>query len=131
MSQRSVQLHTMTCYPLRNGKLFAACVFQQNFSFGRARKQSTHGGKGLGREEVSWRRKQAEGYFALHVNVCILPHERDSRRGDKGYSNEKPFILLIRNYLGPLRFTQQREEADDHTEWPAKLAREEDLVCAR
>ncbi len=37
----------------------------------------------------------------------------------------------IGNYLGPLRFTQKREEEDDHPESPAKLAREEDLVCAR
>jgi hypothetical protein len=37
----------------------------------------------------------------------------------------------FRNYLGPLRFTQKKEGEDDHTESPAKLAREEDLVCAR
>ncbi len=35
------------------------------------------------------------------------------------------------NYLGPLRFTQKREEEDDHTELPAKPTTEEDLVCAR
>src|SRR5260221_13776116 len=39
--------------------------------------------------------------------------------------------IKIRNYLGPLRFHQKREEGDDQTEWPAKLAREEALVCAR
>jgi hypothetical protein len=40
-------------------------------------------------------------------------------------------VVLIRNYLGPLRFTQKREEEDDHTESPAKPTTEEDLVCAR
>src|SRR6266851_7825734 len=35
------------------------------------------------------------------------------------------------NYLGPLRFTQKREEEDDHTESPAKPTTEADLVCAR
>jgi len=35
------------------------------------------------------------------------------------------------NYPGPLRFTQKREEEDDHTESPAKPTTEEDLVCAR
>ena len=39
--------------------------------------------------------------------------------------------LIIGNYLGRLRFPQKREEEDDHTEWPAKLVREEALVCAR
>jgi len=38
---------------------------------------------------------------------------------------------IIRNYLGPLRFTQMREEEDDRTESPAKPTTEEALVCAR
>jgi hypothetical protein len=38
---------------------------------------------------------------------------------------------LDSNYPGPLRFTQMREEEDDHTESPAKPTTEEDLVCAR
>ena len=37
---------------------------------------------------------------------------------------------ILRNYLGPLRFTQKREEEDDHTELPAKPTTEADLVCA-
>ena len=40
-------------------------------------------------------------------------------------------VLKFGNYLGPLRFTQKREEEDDHTELPAKPTTEEDLVCAR
>ena len=34
------------------------------------------------------------------------------------------------NCPGPLRFTQKREEEDDHTESPAKPTTEEGLVCA-
>ena len=43
----------------------------------------------------------------------------------------EPHTFKIGNYPGPLRFTQKREEEDDHTESPAKPTTEEDLVCAR
>jgi hypothetical protein len=46
---------------------------------------------------------------------------------------DKNMILCCykRNCLGPLRFTAKREEEDDQPEPPAKLAKEEALVCAR
>ncbi len=66
----------------------------------------------------------AAEFFVVFVGAVCL-------RIQGGYQVVHFLVIIFGNYPGPLRFTQKREEEDDHTEPPAKPTTEEDLVCAR
>ena len=70
--------------------------------------------------------KSSNGYFRVTITFHLAPHLQ-VRIIPSGRTIPNP----IRNYPGPLSFTQKREEEDDHTESPAKPTTEEALVCAK
>jgi len=77
-------------------------------------------------------------YFPTNMDISFLPMEKIGEDGTLSLEEirlveqvNQGYTYFRGNYLGPLRFTQKREEEDDHTELPAKQAREATLVCAR